>query len=44
MDLGYLSNNEVRRSKPFRFVLKHRLDEVVVSLLPDPRTIAGGLV
>jgi hypothetical protein len=44
MDLGYLSNNEVRRSKPFRFVLKHRLDEMVVSLLPDPRTIAGGLI
>jgi hypothetical protein len=39
MDLGYLSNNEVRRSKPFKLVLKHSVDEAGASLLPDPLTI-----
>jgi hypothetical protein len=40
IDLGYLSNNEIRQSKPFKLVLKHGVDEVGTSLLPDPRTIA----
>jgi hypothetical protein len=39
MDLGYLSNNEVRRSKPFKLVLKHSVDDAGASLLPDPLTI-----
>jgi hypothetical protein len=39
IDLGFLTNNETRPKKPFRFVLKHGVDEVGVSLLPDPKTI-----
>jgi hypothetical protein len=42
LDLGFLTNNEVRRSKPFRLVLKHGVDELDTSLLPDPKTITEG--
>jgi hypothetical protein len=39
IDLGLLTNNETRRGKPFRLVLKSRTSEADASLLPDPRTI-----
>ena len=39
IDLGFLVNNEIRPRKPFRLVLKHGVDEVGASLLPDPKTI-----
>jgi hypothetical protein len=39
VDLGFLTNNETRRGKPFRLVLKHGVEEASVSLLPDPKTI-----
>ena len=39
IDLGFLANNETRPRKPFRLVLKHAVDEVGASLLPDPKTI-----
>jgi hypothetical protein len=39
LDLGFLANNEFRRSKPFKLVLKHGVDEAGASLLPHPQTI-----
>jgi hypothetical protein len=39
IDLGFLVNNETRRGRPFRLALKHSVDEVGASLLPDPKTI-----
>ena len=40
LDLGFLTNNETRRGKPFRLVLKHGVDDAGTPLLPDPKTIA----
>jgi hypothetical protein len=40
IDLGFLANNETRPKKPFRLVLKHGVDELDASLLPDPSSIA----
>jgi len=40
IDLGFLVNNETKPGKPFRLVLKHRL-ETDSSLLPDPSSITG---
>jgi len=42
LDLGFLINNETRRGKSFRLVLKHDVDDVRPSLLPDPITITQG--
>ena len=39
IDLGFLVNNETRRGKPFRLVLKGNVDVAITSLLPDPKTI-----
>ena len=39
LDLGFLTNNETRRGKPFRLVLKHGVDDVGTPLLPDPKSI-----
>jgi hypothetical protein len=39
LDLGFLTNNETRRGKPFRLVLKRDVDDAGPSLLPDPITI-----
>jgi hypothetical protein len=39
IDFGFLVNNETRPRKPFRLVLKHPVDEMGSSLLPDPATI-----
>ena len=39
LDLGFLANNETRRGKPFRLVLKHGVDDVGTPLLPDPKSI-----
>ena len=40
LDLGFLTNNETRRGKPFRLVLKRDVDDVGTPLLPHPKTIA----
>ena len=40
LDNGFLTNNEIRRGRPFRLVLKHGVDDGGTALLPDPRTIA----
>jgi hypothetical protein len=42
IDLGFLSNNEIRQRKPYRLVLKHGVDEAIAALLPDPKTIIIG--
>ena len=39
INLGFLTNNEVRAGKPYRLALKRKLDEPDTSLLPDPATI-----
>lgn len=39
LDLGFLTNNETRRGKPFRLLLKQGVDDAGPSLLPDPKTI-----
>jgi hypothetical protein len=39
IDLGFLSNTEIRPKKPFRLVLRHAIDETDPSLLPDPASI-----
>jgi hypothetical protein len=39
LDLGFLINNEIRRGKPFRLVLKRGVDDAGTPLLPDPKTI-----
>jgi hypothetical protein len=39
LDLGFLANSEFRRSKPFKLVLKHGVNEAGASLLPHPQTI-----
>jgi hypothetical protein len=39
LDLGFLANNETRRGKPFRLVLKRDVDDVGTPLLPDPKSI-----
>lgn len=40
LDLGFLTNNEIRRGKPFRLALKRDVEDVGTPLLPDPATIA----
>jgi hypothetical protein len=40
LDLGFLINNETRRGKPFRLLLKRDVDDAGTPLLPDPKTIA----
>jgi hypothetical protein len=39
LDLGFLTNNETRRGKPFRLSLKRGVDEPGDPLLPHPKTI-----
>ena len=39
LDLGFLTNNETRRGKPFRLLLKHDVDDADAPLLPYPSTI-----
>ena len=39
LDLGFLTNNETRRGKPFRLVLKRDFDDAGPPLLPDPKSI-----
>ena len=41
LDNGFLTNNETRRGKPFRLVLKHGVDDAGTPLLPDPGTITA---
>jgi len=40
IDLGFLVNNETRPRKPFRLVLRQRVDDAAAALLPHPDTIA----
>jgi hypothetical protein len=42
LDLGFLTNNETRRGKPFRLLLKHDVDDADAPLLPYPSTITEG--
>jgi hypothetical protein len=42
IDLGFLVNNETRRGKPYRLVLKHGVDDAAAALLPHPHTITPG--
>jgi hypothetical protein len=39
LDLGFLTNNETRRGKPFRLVIKRDVDDAGPPLLPDPKSI-----
>jgi hypothetical protein len=39
LELGHLTNNETRKGKPFRLVLKRGVDDTGPPLLPDPKTI-----
>jgi hypothetical protein len=39
LDLGFLINNETRRGKPLRLLLKRGVDDAGPPLLPDPKTI-----
>jgi hypothetical protein len=40
IDRGFLINNETRKGKPFRLVIKRGIDEAAPALLPDPKTIS----
>jgi hypothetical protein len=40
IDLGFLVNNETRRGKPYRLVIRQRIDEADAALLPHPDTLA----
>jgi hypothetical protein len=41
IDLGFLVNNEIRKGKPPRLVLKRGVDDIGPSLLPAPKTIGA---
>jgi hypothetical protein len=41
IDLGFLVNNETRRGKPYRLVVRQRIDEADAALLPHPDTLAS---
>jgi hypothetical protein len=41
IDLGFLINNETRRGKPFRLVVRQRIDEAAAGLLPHPDTLVA---
>lgn len=41
IDLGFLTNQETRRGKPFRLVLTHRVEDAGACLLPHPDAIAA---
>ena len=41
IDLGFLVNNETRRGKPFRLVVRQRVDEAAAGLLPHPDTLVS---
>jgi hypothetical protein len=40
IDLGYLVNNESKHGKPYRLVVRQRIDDVACALLPHPDTLA----
>ena len=40
LDNGFLTNNEIRRGRPVKLVLKQAVDEGGPALLPHPKTIA----
>jgi hypothetical protein len=39
IDQGFLVNNETRRGKPYRLVVRQRVDETAAALLPHPDTL-----
>jgi hypothetical protein len=41
IDLGFLTNTETRRGKPYRLVVRQRIDEADPALLPHPDTLAS---
>ena len=41
IDQGFLVNNETRRGKPYRLVVRQRIDEADTALLPHPDTLAS---
>jgi hypothetical protein len=41
IELGFLVNNETRRGKPYRLVVRQRIDETDAALLPPPDTLAS---
>ena len=40
IDLGFLVNNEARPRKPYRLVVRQRVDDAAAALLPHPDTLA----
>ena len=40
IDLGFLVNNETKPRKPYRLVVRQRIDEAAAALLPHPDTLA----
>lgn len=40
IDLGFLINNEARPRKPYRLVVRQRVDDAAAALLPHPDTLA----
>jgi hypothetical protein len=40
IDLGFLVNNEAKPRKPYRLVVRQRVDEAAAALLPHPDTLA----
>jgi hypothetical protein len=43
VDLGFLVNQETRKGKPFRLVLKHQIEDAEPPVLPHPDAIAAEL-
>jgi hypothetical protein len=41
IDLGFLANNETRRGRPLRLVLRQRVEGAVAELLPRPDTLVS---
>src|SRR5262245_57061787 len=44
LDRGFLINNEIRRGKPFRLVLKHSVVEATFSVLHDPTSVNSSVI
>jgi hypothetical protein len=41
IDLGYLVNNETKRGKPYRLVVRQHIDDAAATLLPHPDTLTA---
>ena len=40
IDLGYLVNNEIKRGKPYRLVVRQHINDAAATLLPHPDTLS----